>query len=162
MTPTLSIMKPAPESRPPGTDEHDVAIVLLVLQSAIGMLSVLGSIVIGAATGALPVLAGAIALGLFGPAAALVLAAGIGHRKRWARNGVVLFEGIVLLGELVRLLIGRGVAVQLVPLLTACVLPVVVLRLTMSKPSRRAFSRAARSDRSPVQAPNWTEVERAA
>lgn len=142
--------KPPPTMRPArneasATGRLDVAAVLLVMQGAVGLLSVLGTLVIGLTGGSLPNLSRAILLGLLGPMAALTLAGGIGRLRRWARNGTVAFEVVVLLGGLLRLAVGRGMAVQLVPLLVVAVLPAAILELVLSRPSRRAFARTRRS-----------------
>lgn len=141
MTPNPVSIDQTAQAAASRTDQLDVAVALLVLQCAIGLLAVLGTIVIGRVTGSLPNLSRAIGFGLLGPAAALVFAIGIGRSRRWARNGTLLFEGIILVGGLLRIVVGRGSAVELVPVLIGTVLPAMILGVVLTGPSRRAFRR---------------------
>ncbi len=144
MTPTVISLNQNGRQRAGPGDRLDVAVVLLVLQSAIGLLAVAGTIAFGRVTGDLPNLTRAIGLGLLGPLAALALAVGLGRRKRWARNGAVAFEGFVLLGAVIRIAVGRGASLGLVAALIGAALPIVVLRLALSRPSRLAVAEARR------------------
>jgi hypothetical protein len=127
-----------PTSPDPGP--FDVAFVLLLLQTAFGLLAVVGTIVLGIALGALPLIGGSILLGLAGPTVTLVLAVGIARFRRWARTATVVFEALLILGLLVRLAIGRQYALGLVPLLTGVLLPIAILTLLLSRPARRGLA----------------------
>lgn len=137
-----------PASPDPGP--FDVAFVLLLLQTACGLLAITGTIVFGAALGALPVLGGTILLGLAGPLVTLLLAIGVARFRRWARTAAVVYEALLVLGLLLRLLIGRQYALGLVPLLTGAGLPIAILSLLLSRPARRGIN-AARQPAPPVQ-----------
>jgi hypothetical protein len=133
--------RPFPPASPdPGL--FDVAFVLLLLQTAFGLLAVLGTVVFGIALGALPLLAGPVLLGLAGPTLTLVLAGGIARFRRWARNTTIAYEVFLLLGILLRLAIGRQYAFGLVPLLTGVALPLTILSLLLSRPARRGLAAA--------------------
>ena len=140
----------------------DVIVVLLVMQSALGWLSVLATFLFAAATGALPFFGGAILVGLVGPVVTLTLAAGLTRQKRWARNGVVAYEALVLLGAAARLLISRGFALQLAPLATGVLLPAVIAGALLSRPARRAFAKTARPRSLTTIGPEPASFKRAA
>lgn len=140
----------------------DAIVVLLAIQSALGWLAVLGTFAFAAAAGAVPFFAGALAAGLVGPLLTLALAAGLTRFRRWARNGLLAFEGLVLLAGLARFLIGRGQSVQLVPLLTVIGLPLAIAGLGLSGPTRRAFAKPARLPQIATIRPASAPAERAA
>lgn len=145
-----------------GRERVDVARVLLTMQSALGLLSVLGTIVFAGFAGALPLFAGAIGFGLIGPALAFILTSGLGRLKRWARNGVIVYEGLIFLAAAARFLIGKSLSIQLVPLMTTLLLPLAISGLIASRPAWRLFARAAAPARMDSLS-SWRDVwERAA
>jgi hypothetical protein len=136
---TLCTVKP----RSVGRERVDVARVLLTMQSALGLLSVAGTIVFAGFARALPLFAGAIVIGLIGPALALMLASGLGRLKRWARNGVIAYEALVVLAAAARFLIGKSLSIQLVPVMTTLLLPLAIAGLIASRSVWRLFAHAS-------------------
>jgi hypothetical protein len=140
----------------PAPGSLEIAFVLLLLQTAFGAVSTLGTVVIGAAFGALPALGGPILLGLAGPALTILLGVGVGRFRPWARNAAVVYETLLLLGFFARLLIGGSVAFGLVPLLVEFVVPAAALGLLLNRSARGALAAArrpsplSRLDRRPV------------
>ncbi len=131
-------------SLPPATSldpgPFDVAFVLLLLQTAFGLLAVVGTIVLGVALGALPLIGGPILLGLAGPTVTLLLATGVARFRGWARKATIAYEALLVLGLLIRLAIGRQYALGLVPLLTDVALPITILALLLSRSARRGLA----------------------
>jgi hypothetical protein len=140
----------------------DVIVVLLVMQSALGWLSVLATFLFAAAAGALPFFGGAILVGLVGPVLTLALALGLTRLKRWARNGVLAYEALVLLGAAARLLISRGFALQLAPLATGVLLPAVIAGALLSGRMRRAFAKSTAGRPLATIGPETASFKRAA
>jgi hypothetical protein len=144
----------APGSTDPGP--FDVGFVLLLLQTAFGLLAVVGTIVLGVALGAMPLLGGPILLGVAGPTVTLVLAIGVARFRRWARNATVVYEALLFLGLLLRLAIGRQYAFGLVPLLTGGVLPIAVLALLLDRSARRGLAASRQPSPLPRLEPRTT------
>jgi hypothetical protein len=155
------------ETRQPPIDRldpgmFDVVFVLLLLQTAFALVSLLGTIAIGAGLGALPALTGAILLGLAGAGATLLLAIGLARLRRWARNTAVVYESLLLLGLLLRLLVGRRFSFGLVPLTTEFALPLAVIALLLNRTARRTLAAARRPTPPTRLAPPATPLDRAA
>ena len=107
----------------------DIAFVLLLLQGGFGSVSTLGMLFFVVAAPALAM------LGLFAAAMAVlpvVLAIGVVRLQRWARVGASLFEGLLLLGAALRLLLYHGFPPGIVWLLAEVALPVAVGALVWS------------------------------
>jgi hypothetical protein len=133
-------LAPTAPPPPPDSGPFDVAFVLLLLQTAFGLVAILGTIVFAIALGGLPVLAGAILLGLAGPALTLTLAIGVARFRRWARRATIIYQALLLLGILIRLVIGREFAFGLAPLVSGVVLPAAILALLLSPSARHALA----------------------
>ncbi len=124
----------------PGTGPFDLVFVLLMLQAAMGLVALMGTMVFAIAIGAPLMLAGGLVLGLLGPVLAIWLAIGISRLRRWARNGTVLFEALIVIGFVVRVLIGRELAFGLMPFASGVVIPLSVIGILVSRSGRRAIS----------------------
>ncbi len=134
--------QPAPGTeRDPGRDE--IAFVLLLVQSGLGVLSLAGVIVVAAAgvrTGlaAVPALVQALA--------PLVLAFGVAARRPWARRGTLAYEALALAGFTVNALVALSPRVGLdlgaAALLTGVALPAAIVGLLVTpSPPRPAAAR---------------------
>jgi hypothetical protein len=122
----------------------DIAFVLLLLQGAMGFVSTLGVLALGLVTGAIVVLGLDVLLGLGTAGALFVMAPGIAGRRRWARRGAFVYEGLMLMGSIINLvlhLFTARAAPGLVPLLTGWLLPGLVIGLLMHPVARAAFNR---------------------
>ncbi len=107
-------------------DRSAIIFVLLLLQAAIGALETLVEL---ALAGAAPIGA---AVGLFSAiltVSLIVVAAGVVRGWRWARIAATVFEGLVLTGAGLRLLLRHGTSNGLVWLLTDVALPIAVIDL---------------------------------
>ncbi len=126
----------------------DIAFVLLVLQGAMGLLSALGMLAFVRLAGGGPIAL----LPAFGvPAIVFGLAAGVSGYHRWARVAVIVFEGLVLLGAALRLLIGREVALNIVMLLSTIAIPLSVSALLLSRGARQAGIRGDSAEARPSE-----------
>lgn len=131
-------------------DNLDICFVLLVLQAAIGVLSLLGLLVF-LRFGHSPGWAGRVRLlALIVPTVTLMIAAGVASRHQIARRAALLFESILVLGGLLRLPISGGQGASLMWLVTTLVLPaVVILELTRAQ-TRAAFHSRSRGSQTTV------------
>ncbi len=132
------------------TGTLDLAAVLLVMQAAFGLVSAVGLMVIAFAIGASPFTGMALVVAVGVPMLAIVTARGITRRRRWARNVAVVYELIVLLGAIFRLIIDGSVALSLVVTLTSMVIPASVVLLVLSPSARRAVAAARRRKKLPA------------
>ena len=112
--------------REPDADLVEIGFVLLLLQSGFGFISALGLLAYASISGGAmrSILSLSIAFGA--PAVLLVLAAGVEHGRRWAGVATLLFEAVVLLGALLRILTGQGHTLTLVDLITTVAIPLTV------------------------------------
>lgn len=122
----------------------DVVRLLLLLQSAIAVTTLIEAVVFGTAFGA-PTAALPTA---FYAGSLLVLTARIGRRGRWARRAALALEVLVVVWALIDL--GLSVALtqrslELVPVLTRIVLPVAIFRMLRRPHARAEFIRPERS-----------------
>ena len=126
----------------------DVARILLLIQAAIAVVSLLETAVVGAAGGPLgpaTLLSAVFATGM------LALVAGVGRRSRRARRIVIVVEWIVIAFAAIDLALAGILAhrsLELVPILTRLVLPLSVIRLLRRSSSRREFGIAAKTPKS--------------
>jgi O-antigen/teichoic acid export membrane protein len=140
----------------------DVAAVLLVLQAGLGLVSAAGVLFLTIASGGAPLYAAALLVALVGPGLALLLARGMTRCRRWARNGVIAYEALILIGAGVRFFFDRDVALGLVVTLTSVVLPLAVCGLVLSPGARRAIAVRRRRRIKPDVIPVAQELPRAA
>lgn len=126
---------PAPSSRP------EMAAVLLLVQASVWALSAVAALpfVLGGEVGML------LLAGLTGAlvACALLLAAGLATRRRWARGWTIGLEWICLVGAALLMVAPIGGPHGLVALLVDLALPVTLLALLMGRRGRRAFRQPA-------------------
>jgi O-antigen/teichoic acid export membrane protein len=118
----------------------DVAAVLLVLQAGLGLVSAAGVLFLTIASGGAPLYVAALLVALVGPGLALLLARGLTRCRRWARNGAIAYEALILIGAAVRFFFDREVALGLVVTLTSVVLPLAICGLVLSPGARRAVA----------------------
>lgn len=137
------------ESRPHDAERAPLIVVLLLAQAAIGALETLVTL---AFAGVTPIGMG---LGLLSAALVcllVVVAAGVVRGWRWARIAATVFEGFVLSGAALRLLVRHGSLPGLVWLLSDVALPIAVIDLlwirlaqaarpALSTPQANAISR---------------------
>jgi hypothetical protein len=118
----------------------DLAATLLIVQAGLGLVAAVGVGFLTVATGGAPLylLAAAVALG--GPLLAIVVARGLTRGRRWARNGALTYEALVLIGAVARLFFLRELAFGLVVTLTGIVLPLTVGGLVLSSAARRVIA----------------------
>ncbi len=133
----------APRPRP-DTGTIDVAFVLLAVQASIGIFAALTMLVIGAATGALPLMGSALLIAILWPAGALALAAATARLHRWARRGVLVYEGLALAAWAFSLLFSARDALHLMDLVTGAVLPLSIFVLMWMPSARMAVRRTPR------------------
>lgn len=129
----------------------DVAAVLLVLQAGLGLVSAAGVVFLAVLSGGAPLYLLASLVSLVVPVLAIVLARGLTRGRRWARNGSVAYEVLVLLNAAVRFVFLHEVAFGLLGSITGLVLPLVVCVLVLSPNARRAVvhTRRARNPATP-------------
>lgn len=121
----------SPSSRP------EMAAVLLLVQAGAWALAALGTVPLAVGgERAMWVVAGLTA-GLV--ALALLLAASLGTRQRWARRPAILLEGLCLAGSLLLLVLPIGTPRGLVPFMVDVALPAVLLVLLLGRGGRQAF-----------------------
>jgi hypothetical protein len=127
-----------PTDRPVEQRRHEraeITFVLLLVQAAIAMVSALGAIVLIVAAGG-PAFAGIGLLAVAWPVLLIVLAAGILRGGRWARRGVLFYEGLSLTGVFINMFIGLLPQVQiemgLIGFLTTLCLPAAIIGLLVS------------------------------
>ncbi|HLZ72121.1 MAG TPA: hypothetical protein VKV26_19620 [Dehalococcoidia bacterium] len=103
-----------------------LSFVLLLMQAAIGLLETLVTLAFAGATpiGAAVGLASAAIVTLL-----VVIAAGVVRGWRWARIAATVFEGLLLLGAALRLLLRHGTSNGLVWLLADVALPIALIDL---------------------------------
>lgn len=129
---------------PLNTSSIDVTAMLLLIQAGIGLISWIGTIVLGIFMGAPVLFAVPVAVGSIGVVLPLLFARGILRLRRKARTGVIVYQTVILLALIVRLIIGGEYAVGLLPLLTSGVLPLTILGIMLSRSCRRAFAKQRR------------------
>lgn len=131
-------------SQPPTTADTagiDIAFVLLLLQSGVYLLSLVGLLVLALFTHAA---AGASLSGLLTLVAGiwpLILAGGLAGMHRWARLGAVTFEALSVLSFLFRVVVDHDLGSDLVTLLTGLALPLLVAFLLIGRGARSATAR---------------------
>ena len=131
----------------PDTGTLDLAAVLLVMQAGFGLVSAVGLVVLTFFVGASPLVGPALLVAIGGPLMAILCARGLSRLRRWARNGALVYEALILLGAAFRFVIDRGVALSLVVTLTSVVIPLAVSVLVLSPSARRANAAARRRKR---------------
>lgn len=132
------------------SERDDILIVLLLLQSVLGLVGLLGLLVIGIAAG-FPVITLAGAIVLAGFAMPLVLSAGVARDRRWARRAAFVYETLALISVGLNLLLALSPEVQmeltLTGLLAGVVLPVAIVGLLNAPQPATATTPAAVSVR---------------
>lgn len=117
----------------------EMAAVLLLLQAGAWILAGLGAVPF--ALGGEPAMAGLAAFTAALVALALLLAAGLALRRRWARWWTVALEWTCVAGSLLLLVLPVGAPHGPVALLAGLGLPAALLGLLTGRRGRRAFSR---------------------
>ena len=127
----------------PASSRPEMAAVLLLVQASAWALSAVaalpfaiagerGMLLLAALTGTLV-------------SCALLLAAGLAWRRRWARGWTIALEWTCLVGSLLLLVLPLGAPHGPVALLVGVGLPVAVLALLMGRRGRRPFRDPARA-----------------
>jgi hypothetical protein len=123
-------------------EAQDVAVVLLLLQSVLGLLSFLGLAVLAFL---FPVLTPAGLIVLLGFAMPLACAVGVARGWRWARRAAVVFQAVTLFSVCANLLVDLIPPVQmeltLTGLLSGFALPVSLIALLRSPAAARVPER---------------------
>jgi hypothetical protein len=113
-------------------ERDDLLVVLLLLQSVVGLVGLLGLLVIGIAAG-FPVITLAGTIVLAGFVVPLVLSAGMARGRRWARRAATVYETLALVSVGINLLLALSPDVQmdltLTGLLTSVALPAAIIGL---------------------------------
>lgn len=152
-----------PGSRPDNAERAPLIVVLLLVQAAIGALETLVTL---AFAGATPL---GVGLGLLSAALVcllVVVAAGVVRGWRWVRIAATVFEGLVLSGAALRLLVRQGSLPGLVWLLSDVALPIAVIDLLwirLAQAARPALStpQANAISRPPMTVPDARPASRA-
>lgn len=137
----------APPGNPPPippsltTASIDVVAMLLLLQAGISLVSLIGTIVFGFFFGNPLILAGPIAVGALGVLMPLLLTRGILRVRRKARTIVIVYQAVIMLAYVARLVIGQEYALGLIPLLTGIAVPMTILGIVLNRSCRRAFAK---------------------
>lgn len=136
---------------PPDRSAVDVIFILLALQSGFGFVSSVGTIAF-AVLGGIPVLLfWGLAVGVGVPATLAVAAFGIQRGRRWAWKLVLVFEALLILGTVLRLLFGLLPQSELLALTTGAALPLLVDALLLSGGVRALFRKPAPEPVAPAQ-----------
>ncbi|MGH2531494.1 MAG: hypothetical protein ACRDJW_04215 [Thermomicrobiales bacterium] len=135
---------------PPTSEALDLAAVLLVVQAGLGLVAAAGVIFLTVLAAGAPLFVLASLAALAGPLLALMLARGLTRCRRWARNGAIVYEALILISAGVRLYFDREVALGLMVTLSSIVLPLAVCTLILNRAARRAIT----ANRRPLPTPN--------
>jgi hypothetical protein len=131
------------QARQPDTDILDVAVVLLLLQGAIGLLTAIGLLVLVVATGALGMRGGSVLAPAVATVGRFIFAAALARRQRWGLVGAVALNGLTLAGGALTLIVHLKTGIALTTLLSNIVLPVLVMWLLLTPAARAATRRTA-------------------
>ena len=115
----------------------------MLIQGSITLLNALEVLVIGLAMGTMPLLLPTLLLTTAGAVLAFVAAAGLGRLATWARRFTIVAEVLVLWVAAIDLGLAVGIAhasLDVVPMLTRVVIPVLVIVLLRRRVAREAFS----------------------
>jgi hypothetical protein len=146
------------------TGTLDLAATLLVMQAAFGLVSAVGLVVLSFFVGASPLTGLALLVAVGVPLLAIIAARAITRQRRWARNVVIVYELVVLLGAVFRLIIDGSVALSLVVTMTSMLVPASVMVLVLSPSARRAVAGARRrkAQDTPIELPETVPLRPAA
>ena len=128
----------------PASSRPEVAAVLLLLQAGAWLLAAVSALPFALGGEPTMLVPAALTMGLV--SLALLLAAGLGGRRRWARSWALALEWTCLLGSLVLLALPIGTPRGLVALMVDVGLPVALLTLLMGRRGRVAFGGVSRHE----------------
>ncbi|HKF76257.1 MAG TPA: hypothetical protein VKF59_08955 [Candidatus Dormibacteraeota bacterium] len=128
----------------PASSRPEIAAVLLLLQAGAWLLAAVSALPFAVGGEPTMLVPAALTMGLV--SLALLLAAGLGGRRRWARSWALALEWTCLLGSLLQLALPIGTPRGLVALMVDVGLPVALLALLMGRRGRVAFGAVSRPE----------------